>query len=119
MMTAFEAVNDAILDFCESFAEVELFPTLDRLLLPSEQEIDFEELQHIADQLFRHQFKISIAISKYRCCIQNFITLAQCSNFEFKYDILNYQPCLDQLFACHNVKAKTAAHAHYATSQIL
>ena len=138
MMAAFEAVNDSILDFCECFANTELFPTLDRLLCvdssdadnknlkikkmlkvktefsiqhnqyEDNDEIDFEELQLMADQLFRHQFKVSIAISKYRCCMNNFISLAQNSHqsFEFKYDILNYQPCLDQLFSCHNIKTK-------------
>lgn len=100
MMTAFGAVNDSVVDFTESFAETELFPTLATM----GSEVDFEELQTIAEALFRHQFKVSIAISKYRCTVGNFIALAQEDTFEFKYDILNYGPCLDRLFTLHNVK---------------
>ena len=115
LIAAFSAVNDAILDFCETFAETELFPTMETVLLRprsssanlEDEEGDFEVLQAVAEQLFRHQFKIGIAISKYRACISHFITLSQATSFAYKFDVLNYQPCLDAMFACHNARSKS------------
>ncbi|KAH9396316.1 hypothetical protein TYRP_019717 [Tyrophagus putrescentiae] len=112
MIAAFAAVNDSVVDFCEAFAETELFPTL-QAMIDSEESDDFEELQAIAESLFRHQFKVSIVISKYRCTVGNFISLAAAASSEeeasaslqFKYDIRNYGPCLDHLFSCHTKRS--------------
>ena len=112
MIAAFAAVNDSVVDFCEAFAETELFPTL-QAMIDSEESDDFEELQAIAESLFRHQFKVSIVISKYRCTVGNFISLAAAASsqeeasasLQFKYDIRNYGPCLDHLFSCHTKRS--------------
>ena len=130
LLTAYAALNDSIIDFCESFCEMEFFPTIVRLMTNDgynyrnhdqtlmnkskprnhQQQQQLLQRQGLSEQLFKLQFKITVNISKYRCCIRKFIQLLQqplqsssssskcASNFEFKYDLLTYQPCLDSLF---------------------
>lgn len=104
LLTAYSALNDSIIDFCESFCEEDLFHTMHKLSTQINTISDDSKMDKeiYSEELFRHQFKISINISKYRCCISNFINLTQRTNLEYKFDILHYQPCLDNLFLCHN-----------------
>lgn len=103
LLTAYSALNDSIIDFCESFCEDDLFDTMNKIVNHIDNNDNhLTDKEIYSDELFRHQFKISINISKYRCCISNFIELTQHRNLEFKFDILYYQPCLDELFRCHN-----------------
>ena len=130
LLTAYAALNDSIIDFCESFCETEFFPTIVRMMADdgyqnqkkhdqnlsnkskprNYQQQQLLQLQGLSEQLFKLQFKITVNISKYRCCMRKFIQLLQqsqsspsssskwASHFEFKYDLLTYQPCLDGLF---------------------
>ncbi|OTF77958.1 Spc97-like protein [Euroglyphus maynei] len=130
LLTAYAALNDSIIDFCESFCEMEFFPAIVRMMMANNdgynhnnqnlmnkskprQQQQLLQRQGLSEQLFKLQFKITVNISKYRCCIRKFIQLLQqpqssasssssstkcASNFEFKYDLLTYQPCLDGLF---------------------
>ncbi|KAF7494278.1 Gamma-tubulin complex component 3 [Sarcoptes scabiei] len=115
LLAAYSALNDSIIDFCESFCEETFFPFMNQL--SNEQEILFNRFD-LSDLLFRHQFKISVILSKYRCCIRKFIQLCQLnSSFDFKYDILSYQPCLDRLFKCLNLLKHSSRRTHLGCSQ--
>lgn len=92
----YASLNDSILEFSELFCESDLFPFL-AAIIEAGDPMEMEAL-------FRLQFKISINISKYRCCVVNFVELSQITNLDFKFDILNYQPCLDKVFhICHDL----------------
>lgn len=110
----YAALNDAMIDFCESFCDEELFPFLTKLndglvatsvhnagdLTQNFVNVPLDLIEAWQTLLECIQFKVSIHVSKYRCCMTKFVKLAMKKNYlQFKFDILTYQPCLDQLFA--------------------